>query len=263
MPQYELNLRDYLRIFRKRRFIIIATFLAVTVGSIIYVYNQPPVYESTTTVKIEERKTVAGLLTEWLTYSPADIMESQTKIINGFPIMKKAALRLGLIEGTPTTSEIHSIVAGLQGSIAAETIHRTNIIRITASSGNPKEAMDLANTVAQVYVEENLLDKTKQARATRQFIEEQLLLLENRLEEAEDRLREFGDEVRSIGLAEPIQKKLMDLEFELAAFLQKYTDKHPQVIQLKKQIKNLEVQLAGFSGQELEYARLTREAEVI
>ena len=64
MPQYELNLRDYLRIFRKRKFIIISTFLAVTFLSAIFVPRQSISYKATATIKIEERKTIAGLLTE-------------------------------------------------------------------------------------------------------------------------------------------------------------------------------------------------------
>lgn len=262
MPQYELNLRDYLRIFHKRKTVILIIFLAVTISSIMYVSTQPSVYKATTTVKILERRSIAGILTEWIVYSPANVMESQAKIVKGFPVMRRVALRLGLIDYSLPTSKIHSIVMGLQGRITAETIKRTNIIRITASASSAEEAVDLANTVAQVYREENLLEKTKQARTARRFIEEQLSELENRLSETEERLRKFGDEVKDIRLTEPIQKKLVELEFELAGFLQKYTDRHPQVIQLKEQIKGLEAQLAGFSGQELVYARLGREVEV-
>ncbi|MEA3560293.1 MAG: Wzz/FepE/Etk N-terminal domain-containing protein, partial [Candidatus Omnitrophota bacterium] len=262
MPQYELNLRDYLRIFHKRKFIIITVFLITTIGSLVYFSAQPAVYEASTTVKVLERQSIAGLLTEWIVYIPADIMESQAKIIGGFPIVKKVAQHLGLIDDSTPTSEIHNVIAGLQGRITTERVEQTNIIGITASAGSAKEAMDLANTVARIYVEENLLEKKKQATTARRFIQEQLSQLENRLGEAEEKLRKFGDEVKNIRLAEPIQERLVDLEFKLTAFSQKYTDKYPQVIQLKEQIKDLETQLAGFSGRDLEYARLAREAEV-
>lgn len=262
MFQYELNLRDYLRIFRKRKIVIFSTFLVVLIGSIIYVSIPSPVYQAAATIKIEERKTIAGLLTEWIVYTPADIMESQTRIIKGFPIMKKVAMQMGLIDDSFSVSKINNVVAGLQGRIATETIGRTNIIKIAASAGSAKEAMELANAVAQVSVEENLLEKTKQARATRAFIEEQLSQLDNRLRETEELLKKFGDDVKGIRLAEPIHNELVELEFKLAAFLQRYTEEHPQVMQLREQIKNLEAQLAGFSGQELEYARLVREVEV-
>lgn len=262
MPQYELNLRDYLRIFRKRKNIIVITFVIAIIASFIYLSTQPQIYESSTTVKILERQSIAGLLTEWIVYSPADIMESQAKIIAGFPIMKKVALSLDLIDEATPVSKVHSVVRELQGKISTETVLRTNIIRITATTSSAIEAMDLANTVALVYAQENVLEKRKQVSTARQFIEEQLAQLEGRLEDREENLRKFDHEVTGVRLAEPIQKKLVDLEFELASVLQKYTDKHPRVMQLKGQIGDLESQLGGFSGRDVEYARLVREVEV-
>lgn len=262
MPQYELNLRDFLRIFHKRKLVIIVSFLAVTISTAIHVSMQQPIYKTSTTVKILERQSIAGLLTEWIVYSPADVMESQTKIIEGYPIMKKVALRLGLIDDSTPIAKVHSVVVNLQGKIITETIKRTNIIKITASSSSAKEATDLASTVADVYVEENLLEKRKQASSARHFIEEQLLGLEERLKAGEERLRELGDGGSDVRLTGSTQKKMVDLEFELATLLKKYTDKHPYVIQLKEQIKDLEAQMTNFSGDELEYSRFAREVEV-
>jgi len=209
-----------------------------------------------------ERQSIAGLLTEWIVYSPADVMESQTKIIEGYPVMKKVALRLGLIDDSTPTPKVHNVVVDLQGRIVAETVSRTNIIRITASTTSAKAAMELAGTVAQVYVEENLLEKKKQASSARRFIEEQLFQLEERLRAGEERLRELGHGVGDVGLTGTTQSKMIDLEFQLVGLLKKYTDKHPHVIQLKEQIRDLEGQMTEFSGDELEYSRFAREVEV-
>ncbi|HEO64142.1 MAG TPA: hypothetical protein ENN78_02615 [Candidatus Omnitrophica bacterium] len=219
-------------------------------------------YEARTTVKIEERKTIAGLLTEWIVYTPADIMESQTKLITGFPVMKRAAFMLGMIRDDASVSEVDNIVKQLQGHILTQRIRNTNIIEITASSSDPEEAMIFANTVANAYVEENLLEKNKQARTTRVFIEEQLSALEERMKDTEEQLKTFGDEVEDVKLGAPIQEKLTELEFERIALIQKYTPSHPRIIRIEKQIEDLKSQIENFSGQELVYARLKREAEV-
>jgi capsular exopolysaccharide synthesis family protein len=262
LPQYELNLRDYVRIFHKRKLIIFFTFLVVFIGSISYLSKKQPVFQSSATIKIEERKTIAGLLTEMVMYNPGDVMESETKFIKGYPVMKKVALLRGMIDEKSPVELVNSIVSNLQGSIDTEKVGNTNMIRIVATADNAKEAMNLANDVAQVYIEENLVEKAKQARHTRQFIEEQLASLEDRLRQAEDKLRIFGDEVKNIKLAEPMQQKLLELEFQLADLLQKYTEKHPRIIQVREQIEQMESQVKGFSGQELEYTRLTREIDV-
>lgn len=262
MPQYELNISDYLRIIRKQKALIISTFVAVTLASLFYTSKQPSWYEAKTTVKIEERKTIAGLLTEWIAYSPGDIMASASRIITGFPVMKKVALRMEMIDENASQEDMYNAIGQLQGSISAQTVKDTNIIEITARSMTAKTAMDLANTVAQVYVEENLLEKNKQASTARKFIEEQLASLENKLKANEERLRAFGEEVKGIRGSSAIQNKLVELEFEIQSLLQKYTPKHPAVKQIEEQIKDLESQLKGFSGQELEYSRLEREVEV-
>lgn len=254
-------MRDYIRIFRKRKFIVIVTFILSVLLFGFHSSRQITLYQSTTTVKYEERKTIAGLLTEWISYNPGDIMESQAKIIKGYPVIKKVALHLGFIEENSPLDAVNEAVTRISSQVETELIGRTNIIKIMATSKKPQEAVDLANAVARVYVEENLLSKNKQARSVREFVEEQLNSLKVRLSDTENRLKEYDDKIDNISIAEPIQEKIVDLEFQLAALLQKYTEKHPTVIQLKEQVVDLKNQIKGFSEEALEYARLKRETE--
>lgn len=262
MPQYELNLRDYLRIFRKRKFIIIIAFLGGIILSASHFSKQKVFYQASTTVKMDERRSIGAMLTEVFVYNPGDYLESQLNLITGFPVMKGTALRLGMVNDKSSIAEVYQAVSHLQSSINSSIIGRTNIIRITATTDDPQAAVKLANTVAEVFIEESLLEKTKQSRAARMFIEEQLEALRNRFAVTEDKLREIEHNVKGIKLAGPIQQKLVELEFELATLLQKYTEKHPRVEQLKEQIKHMENQLEGFSGEEMAYTRLLREVEV-
>ena len=259
---YELNIRDYLRIFRKRRLLIITIFITVVIASIFYVSRQPVVYQASSTIKLEERKTIAGLLTETVMYNPGDVMESQTRMITGYPVMKRAALKLGMITEMSSPVTVDEAVSQLQGAISTERVGATNMIRITATSDMAKRAMDIANTVANVCVEQNLLEKAKQSRHMRSFIEEQLSSLEMRLRQAEEEVKKFDQDQRNLKLAQPIQEKLTELEFKLAEFSQIYTDQHPRIMQLKDEIKHLEAQIKDFSGNEVEYARVTREVDV-
>ncbi len=283
MAQYNFNLRDYARIFYKRKVMITGIFL-IGVAASVYLFPAPPsVYQSTTTVKIEERKTFAGLLSEWMVYNPGDLMASQTKIIKGFPIMKKAALRLKMINDNSPTAEIHRVVGELKNKIATERVGQTNIIKITVSSDSAIEAKDIASTITYIYVEDNLLEKTEQARGTRQFIEEQLSILERGLKDSEDILKVFeeeNDELADIkidlGKIEPIQRKIAELRIRTATLTQRYTVKHPKVKEVKEEIRNLELQLdqekknisgkavpeGNSAGQKLEHTRLLREVTI-
>jgi tyrosine-protein kinase Etk/Wzc len=295
LPQYELNFRDYIRILHKRKFLIITAVVLSIVASVIFFPEPPPIYNASTTVKIVERKTIAGLLTEWIAYSPGDIMASQTMIIKGFPIIKKVALRFGMIHSDSEASEVHKIVSSLQEKIETERIKQTNLIKIIASSNIAAEAMKIASAVAEVYVEEDLLEKTQQARNTRMFIEEQLSQLKERLRDSEDRLKRFEDEagdlevvkkeiIKEKKVVDPLQIKMADLRFTLSTLSQRYTQEHPRILRLKKQIndlatrqgekqaqeikpaeyekKEIKVSRKDIAGKKLKYVRLAREVEV-
>lgn len=262
MAKYELNVRDYLRILRKRRSVVVLVAVIVTLGSLFYVSSEPVIYQSSTTVKIIERKTVAGLLTDWILYSAGDELESETRAIRGYNVMKKAAIKMGMVTEESPLNKINEAVSAIQGAIDTERLGATNMIKITAQSDSPKKAVDLANTVAEVYIEENLAEKAKQVRHTRRFIEEQLAGLEDRMRLTEEQLRHSGEKDRTILLGDPIQKRLIDLQFALAEATRRYTDKHPTVIELRSQIKELDAQMSGLSSKQLEYARLVREVEV-
>ncbi len=280
MPHYEFNTRDYVRILYKRKgLIILAVLIGVVCGY--FFYPEPaPVFQSAATVKIEERKTIAGLLSEWIVFNPGDLMASQTKIIKGFPIIKKVALRLGMIDENSHAVDIQKAVSSLQEQINTERIGQTNIIKITGSASNPGDAKNLAYAVSNTYVEENLLEKTKQSRRTRQFIEEQLSILQGRLKDAEDRLKVFQEETGEVavvkidfGNIESLQNRITEFQLKLIALEQRYTSKHPNLRRLKEQIENLESQLEDekemtvppkghSSGQKLDQARLSREVEI-
>ncbi|MEM7817127.1 MAG: GNVR domain-containing protein, partial [Candidatus Aenigmatarchaeota archaeon] len=263
MAQYELSLHDYIRIFKKRKILIFLTFFFVSILSFIYSQKEEePIYQATAIVKVESRRTIAGLLTESIIYNPGDLMASETKLIKSFPIMKEAAIRLGMCKEDSLPEKINEAVIDLQSMVNTELVGNTNMIKIIATSKDPYKAMEISNTVAQAYINYNLFEKARQAKQEKEFIEEQLSILEAKLKEIEDKIKGFNEEVKDIKLVEPLQSKLIDLEFKLSELLQKYTEKHPRVIEIKERIAQLEAQLKGLSSKQLEYARLEREAEV-
>jgi capsular exopolysaccharide synthesis family protein len=243
--------------------VIIASFFIFALAAHMYSKSETPVYQSSATVKVEERKTIAGLLTESIIYNPGDVMETQKKIITGFPVIKRAALALGLIKESESQTAISEVIGSLQSQVGTERIGQTNIIKIIVTSGHPKEAMDIAEAIAQAFVEENLSEKNKQARTARQFIEDQLVALAKKLRESEEELKGFGErgESGTLTVFDDADKKMSDLQFQLSTLLQKYTDKHPKIIQIKEQIAELRKQLKGSSGKELNYMRVKRDVE--
>ena len=95
MAQYEMNLRDYWLIVRRRRMIIIASTVLVMLFSFWFAKQKVPVYQATAAVKFEQSMALTGLLVEVLSYNTADNIETQASLIKSYPILEEVARRMG------------------------------------------------------------------------------------------------------------------------------------------------------------------------
>ncbi len=243
MPRLEMNLTDYLRVIRKRMRIIILSVLLVIASTIYYTNKQIPIYRTSCSVKIEQRKSVAEILTELVTWSPGDVIASQANLIKSYPIMEKVAERLKVINPEMDESQRMGIVKGLQAQIATEQIGYTNIIAITAVSSTPIQATNLVNTVAEVYADLHFEDKKREAAQAKNFVKKQLDNYLNELHESEMAHQRFRQEnplvmERDITAGNPIQndpritslkQEIVKLDLESISLKSKYTDAHPAV----------------------------------
>jgi succinoglycan biosynthesis transport protein ExoP len=283
MPKIEMNLTDYLRVIRKRKRIIALSFILVFASTIYYTTRQTPVYSTSCKVKIEQRKSVAEILTELVTWSPGDEMASQANIITSYEVVRKAALKLGYIDPNMPEEKEMQIVKGYQGQITTEQIERTNIIAINATSSNPEVAARLVNTVAEVYRETHFENKKKEASNVREFVEEQLDNYAGQLQKSQDELQKFMQEnplvqgestaanapYQTNARITSLENEIVKSELDLIGLKSKYTDLHPQVISLKRKlaksrqdlssaIAELAAEQKELSGKEIRLAQLKR-----
>ena len=249
MAKIEMNLADYWRVVRKRKYIIILSFLFVIAATFFYTSRQTPVYSTSCKVKIEQRKSVAAVLTELITWSPGDEMASQANIINSYQTVEKVAEELKYFNPSMTAAERMAVTKGLQGQIKTEQVGNTSIISITVTSNNAETAATLANTVASVYVKSHFENKKKEASNVKDFIKDQLDNYLKELQDAEFTLENFRREnplavesdlasapLQSDPLVTSLNQEIVKTEIELMTSRSKYTDEHPDVIALKKRL---------------------------
>ena len=262
MPQYELNFRDYLRIIRKRKFIIIASFVLSILLAIFYTRTQPTVYRAYATVKYEEQKTAIATLVERVTWSRGDPLDTEVRVIQSRKVAEEVVRRLGLITEKTSLDDKKMIIADIQSSISAEKVKDASLIRITAVGKDPNQITRIANMTAQVYIDENLNQKRREARETREFIQERIVTVEKELTKAEERLTSFKEKESITGVAIQLENKLVGLKSRVSELLARATEKHPEIIRIKTEIKEMEGQLKTLPVSELQYARLKRDVEI-
>ena len=226
MAQYDINIRDYWRIIRKRRTVIIFTAVLLALFSFVFgKLNEPiPIYSAASAVKFQRSTTVAGLVAEAFTFAPTDEIATQMVIARSYPIIEEVAKGLKLIDPNLSSEKIRSdsrlvsIVNRLRKQIRVEQQGETNIMTLRATSTDPKLAARMANTLARVYQKQMALERNKETRESRLFIENQLKVVEARLRKAENRVKKFQETHRFFtvrGLASAVTSELQKLERDL------------------------------------------------
>jgi tyrosine-protein kinase Etk/Wzc len=232
MAKYDISIRDYSRIIRKRKNIVIAALILCTISSYLFaLFASPePRYRATSAVKVERVTDLTTLLYGRVSWTLWNNVNTQAIVITSFPIMEGTAKKMGLIPEKVSSAEVRNterylrIVTSLKSQVETEREAETNIINITASAATPKEAALIANTVAEVYHQANVEERNKKVRETREFIEKQLEVVEGRLQEAEKNLRTFEETTNLVAIdaqTATILNRLSSLETEFAQVQQK------------------------------------------
>jgi succinoglycan biosynthesis transport protein ExoP len=232
MAKYDINIRDYWRIIRKRRTVVILSTILFTVFSYLFavIRTPDPIYEATSAVKVEKATDLTTLLLGTVSWTSWDNVATQAVIITSFPVFEESARQMGLIPKNVSSAQVRSIhqylqvVNGLKSRISTEQEGNTNIINITATSSNGSEAALLANTVAEVYRQNNIDERNKKVRETREFVEKQLEVVESRLKQAEQDLRNYEKDTKLVAIDAQTNAaidRLISLENEVADLQQK------------------------------------------
>jgi uncharacterized protein involved in exopolysaccharide biosynthesis/Mrp family chromosome partitioning ATPase len=199
MAQYEMNLRDYWLIVRRRRFIIVVATLLVAMLSFWFSRQRVPVYESTASVRYEQSTSLTGLLVEVLAVGAGDNIETQGSVVKSYPVLEETLRRMGKLPerlpGQPLRESRAYLNAldALGEKIRTARVAGTSVITITATSTNPGEAREIADTVAESYRDYNRQLRNARITEARKYIETQLTEAEARVKRAEEQVWAFRE----------------------------------------------------------------------
>ena len=216
MAQYELNLRDYWMVLRKRKWIVLSatTLVAVATSAVTEFAISEKVYETSARVKFDRAMNVPGFMAEMVSYSEGSNITTQAEVIRSVPVMIRAAKKLGVVSKDEEprearrSPEILAKVYGLKGQLSVAQEGSTNILKITAVAGDAEYAARLANAVAEAYREENIASRNRQVDEAKVFVDAQLKTVEERLRESEKALLDFREREGKVFLNEEARQAL-------------------------------------------------------
>jgi len=303
MAQYDLDLREYWRILRKRKLVVV--FMVILVGAFSYGFaklKEPtPIFEADSAIKIERMTSMADFFMGGF-FAQTENIITHAFILTSFPVLEATAKMIGWLpedvssDGIQRSGKYLQVIKRLKSMVTAVQEPGTNILSIKAVSTDPDESALIANTFARAYKEYNIQEKNKKTFETKAFIEKQLQLTSKSLKDVEEKIKSFKEKhslvsldtvaqnlaarisdleleyekvqrqknsvVSQLGmLTSPdqfargigrtlipgdkdtpltaLKSKLNDLLFKKQTLLIDYTEQHPQVLEIKDQIKTL------------------------
>ncbi len=196
-----LNLRDYLRILNKRRWILIAFFALGLAAALLYNWTATPLFESRATVQIDADPNVLALdrplvdQRDWAReYIPTQIGVLQSRQLARLVHERLKASAASSDGGShQSTARIPSVGAIVAGRNVSE-VRDTRLIRIGFRSADPEMAAIVANTLAQTYVQQNVKYKTSATGEASDWLSEQVEQQRKLVQESEAALQRYREE---------------------------------------------------------------------
>jgi succinoglycan biosynthesis transport protein ExoP len=196
LAQYDINLREYWRILKKRKFIVIITAIILGLFSTIFaVFQAPtPLYTSVCSIKFEKETTLEGLYKRTLSWSEGDDIETQVSIINSFSVLLEVAKSMGIIPSKSTGEEPAAItvVEGIKGKVKVERENYTNILNISVTDPDPAFAQKMANKLASTYKRMHAEEQGKRTIDAIKYIQDQLESVRNKLRLSEENFNRYS-----------------------------------------------------------------------
>jgi polysaccharide chain length determinant protein (PEP-CTERM system associated) len=248
----EISFQDYLIILKRRRWIIIGAFLLTLIFAGVFSFTTKPVYESSTTLMIEENGGMKKELFEISSYikqetaikNQVEILKSRTLTESVLQVLLSSAYKkvweekvLGNRQKRESTGDM---VAKLQNNIKIVPLKETDIVQVKATAPDPNLAAFLANTIAQEYYKQSLLISRGEITEVRLFLDDQLKNTQKELQQAEESLREYKENENVAALPEETE----ELVKQLANFETLYNEAKTELEATNKRLSYMKNQLS-------------------
>jgi polysaccharide chain length determinant protein (PEP-CTERM system associated) len=223
----QITPNDYLRILARRKWFILFSFLCFVGSAVAFSFLVKPAYQACTTVMIEKDN---GMEEQIFTIS--SMMKPETKIKNQVEIIKSRTLAKAVVEATldspyrkalenlietksPTFSSKDQMVRMIQKNLSVTPIRDTDIIEVKMTAPTPQMAAFLANSVASEYHKQSLQLSRGEISEVRQFLQNQLGIVQDSLLQAEDELKNYMQSQKVSALPDETTELVKQLaEFE-------------------------------------------------
>jgi exopolysaccharide transport family protein len=237
-------LREYVRIFIKRKWVLIASVALVVSVVTISTLRTTPIYEAVGSIAINKMDPVTFNLKDSSStvdyYDPADL-DTEVRILKSDLLALQVIRQLNLdkplesgagskspsssLELTtdamqPDSARTSAVLAGFKGSLQVSLVPNTRIIEIRYRSPDKNLAARVVNALANTYVEQNFKTRFESTMQASDWLSKQLVDLQIKVETSQEKLVKYQKEHEILGIDEKqniTTAKLDELNRELTS----------------------------------------------
>ena len=256
MKQKDVHLVDYFLVIRRRRWIIFSAFLLVTITTVIGIYRKPdpiPTYQADATLIVKPDRpalvNIQGSQPFYQEYFNEGVdQRTQLHILKSREILERLVRELDLTKYGVEPGDEERVVAKVRQAVQIVPVAGTYLVKIIAKEVTPEKAIDLANTMAEVYIEYNLQTKLSSARKTLVWLNEQIVDLRSKVQNAYSALSDFQEEnkILSLEMAPEVQAAKLS---ELTNIYQAAKDNRAEAETRLRELQKIHEQGADFGAE--------------
>lgn len=196
--EIKLHFLDYWRVIRVRLPLIILVFLLVVITAAVVTYFMPKQYASTATMQVKQVDTFIDVFGQRNTGGlDPRFLTTQFEIIQRKEILYPVIDSLNLTQNWGMSSKEQAYFR-LRRMVTMREIRNTELIQIMVMSTNNREAMEIANRIAEEYQRERIAD-------SQEWINKSLVQLEEEVSKQRAKVEEFRAESERIRIESGIQ----------------------------------------------------------
>ena len=249
----EINLRDYLQVVLRRKWIIIAFFVVSVTLVAIKSFKATPIYRTTVQVLIDKENPNVVSFQEVMSMDGVDttFIQTQLKILESRTLARRVINALNLKEnpefksdekakgfsigslisslfkkGNPKNKSLKNdkidadseLVSGYLSRLKAVSIRNSRLVDISFEGAHPDIIKTIANRHAQEYIEKNLEMRFAASQDAVEWLQKQLFAKKEMVEKAENALQLYKEKMKIVSLEDRqniIVQKLEDLNSTL------------------------------------------------
>jgi len=251
-----MELKLILEIIWRRKLLILMGFFVVFLTAVVGSLLMPSIYECSSKIFIQTSEISSDLLNELGIQSKQVTSESESEPtmentleqITLSPLMEKVITKLNLLDSdgkslepeklTDTNFIKYKLYPHPYFEVAQ--VEETNLIEITASSPNREEAAQIANTIAELYIQDNLHQRQAEYHEAQLFIEDQISRTHTAYVSALEKIKDFKLNNNTANLATETQTaidRLDSLTADMQETIQQIANVEAKISLLKQQLK--------------------------